>query len=192
MIWTLFESLCHPWSLSITFGIQVSGHLRVLSLSLSRSLHSTVRYFCCFLYCPVFTPIACLYILFQLLGMQLTLIFISNACAVEGMHRMNIQDGQGRTHYLSRYYAMWNEPRPESSTIVCFIYLEPLIKKNLWETILVVHNSVLWTKLVLSNILSQDKETAEKLSNFCEKQRLYRELASAAESGWDFSTRWMR
>lgn len=71
-----------------------------------------------------------------------------------GMHRMNIEDSQGTTHYLSRYYAMWNEPRPESSTI--------------------------------------DKETADKLSNFCEKQHLYRELASAAESGWDFSTRWMR
>ncbi|KAL0331721.1 UNVERIFIED_CONTAM: Trehalase [Sesamum angustifolium] len=33
---------------------------------------------------------------------------------------------------------------------------------------------------------------ASKLSNNCDKTQLYRELASAAESGWDFSTRWMR
>ncbi|XAR55173.1 Alpha,alpha-trehalase [Bertholletia excelsa] len=37
-----------------------------------------------------------------------------------------------------------------------------------------------------------DKATASKLSNANAKQRLYRELASTAESGWDFSTRWMR
>uniref|UniRef100_A0A5B7B4W1 Trehalase n=1 Tax=Davidia involucrata TaxID=16924 RepID=A0A5B7B4W1_DAVIN len=71
-----------------------------------------------------------------------------------GVHKVTIQDVEGRNHTLSRYYAMWNEPRPESSTI--------------------------------------DRETAAKLSNFSKKQHLYRELASAAESGWDFSTRWMR
>ncbi|KAK4365529.1 hypothetical protein RND71_016887 [Anisodus tanguticus] len=60
----------------------------------------------------------------------------------------------GSHHSLSRYYAMWNKPRPESSTI--------------------------------------DSETASKLPNICEKRELYRELASAAESGWDFSSRWMR
>ncbi|KAJ7952181.1 Trehalase [Quillaja saponaria] len=37
-----------------------------------------------------------------------------------------------------------------------------------------------------------DKASASKLSNISEKQHFYRELASAAESGWDFSTRWMR
>lgn len=49
-------------------------------------------------------------------------------------------------------------------------------------------------ELVFSTIIlnSQDRETAAKLSNSCEKTQLYRELASAAESGWDFSTRWMR
>ncbi|KAK2978651.1 hypothetical protein RJ640_019108 [Escallonia rubra] len=71
-----------------------------------------------------------------------------------GIHKVTIQDSQGSTHTLSRYYAMWNEPRPESSTI--------------------------------------DKESAFNLSNNCEKQQFYRELASVAESGWDFSTRWMR
>ncbi|XP_073133142.1 trehalase [Henckelia pumila] len=71
-----------------------------------------------------------------------------------GMHKVMIQDAEGSSHALCRYYAMWDQPRPESSTI--------------------------------------DRETASKLSNSCERTRLYRELASAAESGWDFSTRWMR
>ncbi|KAL3499182.1 hypothetical protein ACH5RR_038275 [Cinchona calisaya] len=71
-----------------------------------------------------------------------------------GNHKVIIQDAEGEVHNLSRYYAMWNTPRPESSSI--------------------------------------DQETASKLSNICEKTQLYRELASAAESGWDFSSRWMR
>ncbi|XP_049377568.1 probable trehalase isoform X1 [Solanum stenotomum] len=70
-----------------------------------------------------------------------------------GIHKVTIQDAQGTNHSLSRYYAMWNKPRPESSTI--------------------------------------DSETASVLPNICEKRELYRELASAAESGWDFSSRWM-
>ncbi|CAK9170796.1 unnamed protein product, partial [Ilex paraguariensis] len=71
-----------------------------------------------------------------------------------GLHKVIIQDAQGSSHTLSRYYAFWNEPRPESSVT--------------------------------------DKETASKLTNVCGKTQLYRELASTAESGWDFSTRWMR
>ncbi|KAJ9549793.1 hypothetical protein OSB04_022336 [Centaurea solstitialis] len=71
-----------------------------------------------------------------------------------GIHNVTIEDANGTTHNLSRYYAMWNQPRPESSTI--------------------------------------DKETADKLSTESEKIHLYRELASTAESGWDFSTRWMK
>ncbi|KAL3331546.1 hypothetical protein AABB24_035064 [Solanum stoloniferum] len=70
-----------------------------------------------------------------------------------GIHKVTIQDAQGSNHSLSRYYAMWNKPRPESSTI--------------------------------------DSKTASVLPNICEKRELYRELASAAESGWDFSSRWM-
>ncbi|XP_057967996.1 probable trehalase isoform X1 [Malania oleifera] len=70
------------------------------------------------------------------------------------IHEVTIQDAQGCIHHLSRYYAMWNKPRPESYTI--------------------------------------DYQTASKLLNDTEKQKLYRELASAAESGWDFSSRWMR
>ncbi|KAM7491512.1 hypothetical protein LguiA_034433 [Lonicera macranthoides] len=71
-----------------------------------------------------------------------------------GLHEVKIKDIKGSTHSLSRYYAMWNKPRPESST--------------------------------------NEKETASKLSNSCEKQHLYCEITSTAESGWDFSTRWMR
>ncbi|KAI3693703.1 hypothetical protein L1987_76653 [Smallanthus sonchifolius] len=71
-----------------------------------------------------------------------------------GIHNVTVEDAQGSTHNLSRYYAMWNQPRPESFTI--------------------------------------DTETANKLKNDCEKEHLYRELASTAETGWDFSTRWMK
>lgn len=71
-----------------------------------------------------------------------------------GIHKVTVRDSKGCRHNLSRYYAMWNKPRPESSTI--------------------------------------DKETASKLPTAAEKEIFYHELASAAESGWDFSTRWMR
>lgn len=36
-----------------------------------------------------------------------------------GIHKVTIRDSNGCTHNMSRYYAMWNKPRPESSTIVC-------------------------------------------------------------------------
>ncbi|GAB2300252.1 hypothetical protein Dimus_034288 [Dionaea muscipula] len=71
-----------------------------------------------------------------------------------GIHKVTIKDSKGHNHSLSRYYAMWDKPRPESSTI--------------------------------------DQETASKLSNVADRANLYRELASTAESGWDFSSRWMR
>ncbi|XP_047308366.1 probable trehalase [Impatiens glandulifera] len=71
-----------------------------------------------------------------------------------GIHVVTVEDEKGCSHTLSRYYAMWNEPRPESSTI--------------------------------------DRETASKLSSVSEKRLLYREIASTAETGWDFSSRWMR
>ncbi|XP_034895666.1 probable trehalase isoform X1 [Populus alba] len=70
------------------------------------------------------------------------------------IHKVTIQDAQGCNHNLSRYYAMWNKPRPESSR--------------------------------------RDKEFASKFLGNSEKQQFYRDVASAAESGWDFSTRWMR
>ncbi|KAM7280789.1 hypothetical protein ACFE04_007923 [Oxalis oulophora] len=69
-------------------------------------------------------------------------------------HRITVVDAHGCEHNLSRYYARWNQPRPESSTT--------------------------------------DKKSASNLTNASEKKRFYREVASSAESGWDFSTRWMR
>ncbi|XP_052209544.1 probable trehalase [Diospyros lotus] len=71
-----------------------------------------------------------------------------------GIHAVTVYDAHGFKHTLSRYYASWNRPRPESSTT--------------------------------------DKETASKLSDDSDKKLLYRQLASTDESGWDFSTRWMR
>ncbi|XP_047178246.1 trehalase-like [Vigna umbellata] len=38
----------------------------------------------------------------------------------------------------------------------------------------------------------KDQVFASNFSSVSEKQQFYRDLASAAESGWDFSTRWMR
>lgn len=71
-----------------------------------------------------------------------------------GIHEVSIHDDEQNKYCLNRYYAMWDKPRPESSTL--------------------------------------DKESASNISDLSEKQQFYRELASAAESGWDFSTRWMR
>ncbi|KAL8150297.1 hypothetical protein V2J09_020105 [Rumex salicifolius] len=71
-----------------------------------------------------------------------------------GIHKVIIQDSNGCNHSLSRYYAMWNKPRPEAFTV--------------------------------------DKEFASKFLTSTEKSNFYREVASAAESGWDFSSRWMR
>jgi alpha,alpha-trehalase len=71
-----------------------------------------------------------------------------------GKHKVVIRDANGYDHVLSRYYAMWNKPRPESSVF--------------------------------------DEESASGFSTMLEKQRFHRDIATAAESGCDFSTRWMR
>lgn len=36
-----------------------------------------------------------------------------------GIHKVTIQDAQFGDYILSRYYAMWDKPRSESSVIVC-------------------------------------------------------------------------
>ncbi|OWM72186.1 hypothetical protein CDL15_Pgr018070 [Punica granatum] len=91
---------------------------------------------------------------YQVQKLSVSAIFIYvNPCNI-GKHKVTIQDAEGRIHTLSRYYAKWDKPRPESSTT--------------------------------------DKEYASKLLSASEKANLYWELASAAESGWDFSARWMR
>ncbi|KAL0904258.1 hypothetical protein M5K25_026343 [Dendrobium thyrsiflorum] len=70
-----------------------------------------------------------------------------------GIHKVMIRDLQGHEHSLSRYFAMWNKPRPESAT--------------------------------------KDEETASKLLNSSDKENFYLQIASGAETGWDFSSRWM-
>lgn len=60
-------------------------------------------------------------------------------------------DGAGHRHSLSRYWAAWDQPRPES-----------------WR---------------------EDAQLAQGLPP-AEAARLWRDVASAAESGWDFSSRW--
>lgn len=45
-----------------------------------------------------------------------------------------------------------------------------------------------------TNVVSffKDEELASKLHSMAAKEKLYCEIASTAESGWDFSSRWMR
>ncbi|KAJ0106585.1 hypothetical protein Patl1_17457 [Pistacia atlantica] len=50
---------------------------------------------------------------------------------------------------------------------------------------------VMWTK-PRPESATIDKAFASKILNDSEKQHFYREVASTTESGWDFSTRWMR
>ena len=45
--------------------------------------------------------------------------FVGLSSLVTGIHKVVIQDAEGCNHVMSRYYAMWNKPRPESATIVC-------------------------------------------------------------------------
>ncbi|CAM6090222.1 unnamed protein product [Calypogeia fissa] len=67
-------------------------------------------------------------------------------------HVVHIQDSTGVVHSLSRYFAKWNTPRPESATI--------------------------------------DIEVAEQVEE-SKRPQLYNDIASTAETGWDFSSRWM-
>ncbi|XP_020247179.1 probable trehalase [Asparagus officinalis] len=84
---------------------------------------------------------------------SLPFLLVEHSFWNSGIHKVTIQDVQGQMYSLSRYYAMWNKPRPESAII--------------------------------------DEETASKLQ-LPQKEIFYREVASTAESGWDFSSRWMR
>ncbi|GBG77617.1 hypothetical protein CBR_g24063 [Chara braunii] len=66
-------------------------------------------------------------------------------------HGVSIEDECGQIHSLSRYHALWNQPRPEE------------------------HGT--------------DRETAGGMTELAAAQ-FYCDVASAAESGWDFSSRW--
>jgi len=89
----------------------------------------------------------------DLLKMALPTLLQEHKFWNSGFHKVIIRDAHGAKHSLSRYYARWDTPRPESATI--------------------------------------DMETAAGLTE-SKKKLLYREIATAAESGWDFSSRWLR
>ncbi|CAM8881819.1 unnamed protein product [Rhodiola kirilowii] len=86
--------------------------------------------------------------------LQQNFCYILDFTCASGIHKVAIRDAEGTEHMLSRYYAMWDEPRPESATI--------------------------------------DIAAASSISNDMERRQFFREVASTAESGWDFRTRWMR
>lgn len=89
--WIWLRRLFLPYSKNINFGIQVPiTWLYLFSYRLS-------DHFSCLL---------------------IPLFYCNPTCLV-GMHQVTIRDSRGCSHNLSRYYAMWNTPRPESSTIVC-------------------------------------------------------------------------
>lgn len=74
-------------------------------------------------------------------------------------HVLAIRDRGGKVHRLSRYFAHWNRPRPESHC-----------------------QDVRTIEGAAKSSGGQKKKTA---------QDMYREIATVAESGWDFSSRWM-
>ncbi|WOL07523.1 putative trehalase [Canna indica] len=55
----------------------------------------------------------------------------------------------------------------------------------------VYHYNAMWNK-PRPESGTIDKESASKLPNAAQKRDFYHEVASTAESGWDFSSRWMR
>lgn len=67
-------------------------------------------------------------------------------------HEVRVRDKYGDEHRLSRFWANWNTPRPESFTI--------------------------------------DLNVTQGM-NKTRQAQLYHDIATAAESGWDFSSRWM-
>jgi alpha,alpha-trehalase len=106
-----------------------------------------------------------------------------------GIHKVTIHDVRSCSHTLNRYYAKWNKPRPESSTIVCpSLQLKCLSIRY----VVCINCGEHGRSNLLVVLISQDKESASNISSISAKQHFYREVASAAESGWDFSTRWMR
>ncbi|CAI5965879.1 unnamed protein product [Closterium sp. NIES-65] len=75
----------------------------------------------------------------------------------------------GRSFNLSRYYAMWTRPRPESFP-------------QDTET----------ARLASQRPLEHLHHTTSPRGTSQVQAALFRELATVAESGWDFSSRWMR
>ncbi|KAL6005632.1 hypothetical protein ACLOJK_006202 [Asimina triloba] len=94
-----------------------------------------------------------------------------------------------RTYYTNR-----SQP-PLLSAMVTEIYKKTgnlsLIKRAL-PSLLKEHH--FWTSgiIILNEASTLDEESASKLVSASEKENFYLQVASAAESGWDFSSRWMR
>lgn len=70
-----------------------------------------------------------------------------------------------KTYVVSRYYANWTNPRPES------------LREDL-QTLEELKSKIAW-----SCLSEKDQEIMEK--------QLFRDISAAAESGWDFSSRWL-
>lgn len=73
--------------------------------------------FFCFFLCLLFSAFPVIFCLYWLL-----LLHYQNLLVMIGVHKVTIRDSEGCSHNLSRYYAMWNKPRPESATMVFSIF----------------------------------------------------------------------
>lgn len=87
-----------------------------------------------------------------LLKRALPILLREHAFWTSEPHEVRVRDKNGDEHRLSRFWAHWNSPRPESFTI--------------------------------------DTHVARGM-NKSRAAQLYHDIATAAESGWDFSSRWM-
>lgn len=88
----------------------------------------------------------------SLLKRALPVLLKEHAFWTSEPHEVRVRDSSGEEHRLSRFWANWNTPRPESFTI--------------------------------------DMNVTRGM-NKTRAAQLYHDIATAAESGWDFSSRWM-
>ena len=86
-------------------------------------------------------------------------------------HRMvSVTDTNGTEHEMFRYFSLEDTPRPES-------YIEVITR--IFTTV-----GVIWICCL------QDVSIGEQFPE--DQARIYQEIRSACESGWDFSSRWYR
>jgi alpha,alpha-trehalase len=87
-------------------------------------------------------------------------------CVAANVPKEEHQEGATPVHALARYWAQWEGPRPESQRE---------------------------DEATAAEALAEAAATGNAGINHSDRmhRRLMRDLASAAESGWDFSTRWM-
>ena len=99
--------------------------------------------------------------------------------------QVTIVDGEGHRHFLSRYFAGWRAPRPESFTIV-----SASVKDKDRDLIFATLDRIPRIEEFLF-LRFQDMDVAKSVSK-SKREDLYHDIATAAESGWDFGSRWMR